>query len=303
MISFRNYMVSDFPEILKLVQSSHDLDSVTEELMHEKLYEDPAWMPENCWIAEFRREIIGFQFSVVREIREQKICFVKLMAVAKNYRRRGVGTRLLQKSLDLARENRCNKIRFYDSTLNYLMPGIDPGYTAAVCFAEKHGFIKWDLAINMEVSLDYSDWECGKEIKKLKTKGVEIRRAEITDLDSLLKLLDEKWPLWKNELSVAMVNNPVSAFLAFKDQKVMAFAAYHGNNRGTGWFGPMGTHPELRGMGIGGVLLKLCMKDLNSMGFQKSIIPWVDPVKFYSDYAAARISRVFYRYEKEIQYE
>jgi GNAT superfamily N-acetyltransferase len=36
-----------------------------------------------------------------------------------------------------------------------------------------------------------------------------------------------------------------------------------------GWFGPMGTHPDLRGLGIGSILLKRCLKDMKRNGLSK----------------------------------
>ena len=72
------------------------------------------------------------------------------------------------------------------------------------------------------------------------------------------------------------------------------------NNFGTGWFGPMGTHPDLRGMGIGEILLKRCLQDMKEEGLEYSTIPWVAPIAFYSHYCYAMIERVFWRFEKSL---
>ena len=39
---------------------------------------------------------------------------------------------------------------------------------------------------------------------------------------------------------------------------------------------------------------------MKNMGFKQSIIPWVGPIAFYSNYADAKVDRVFWRYEKKL---
>jgi mycothiol synthase len=81
----------------------------------------------------------------------------------------------------------------------------------------------------------------------------------------------------------------------------MAFSAHEGNNKGTGWFGPMGTSAELREKGAGSILLKKCLKDMKEMGFVKAIIPWVGPIPFYMHHVNSKVERVFWRYEKILE--
>ncbi len=300
MISYRCYIESDFEEVLNLLQNSMDYDTFDKELLEEKLYHDPGWNPSHTFIAEEDGFIYGFLQSVIRDVRDEKICYIKLLAVEKAYRRKGIASRLIKMTEDLSKTEHCTKVRFFDATLNFYMPGIDPKYTAAVCLAEKMGYKRIDEAVNMSVDLSYSEWGVEDEISTLHEKGIIISRANKEDTESLYLLLNEEWPLWKHEVSVAMKSKTPAVFIAKKENKVLAFSAYDGNNIGRGWFGPMGTHSGLRGLGIGGVLLKLCLKDIKEQGFKTCIIPWVGPVKFYSDYADAKISRIFWRYEKEV---
>ena len=79
---------------------------------------------------------------------------------------------------------------------------------------------------------------------------------------------------------------------------MIAFSAYETNNKGTGWFGPMGTTEKARGKGVGGILLKRCINDLKKSGFEKAIIPWVGPIPFYMHYINSPVKRIFWRYEK-----
>ena len=88
------------------------------------------------------------------------------------------------------------------------------------------------------------------------------------------------------------------AHLAERDGEILGFAAY-GSSRPS-WFGPMGTAPAAEGSGIGGVLLRRCLRDQAAAGIGAAQIGWVGPVPFYSGSAGARIERVFFLYRKAI---
>ena len=288
-----------FGEICKLLIDSHYHDQLNEALVDEKIYNDPDFDPENCLVWEENGTIAGFLLGVIREIRGEKLGYIKLISVLQPYRRKGIANQLLARFEQILKSGGVGKLRIYDVPLNYFMPGVDPRYTPAVCFALKNGFKHLADAVNMEVRLD-QDFEVSTEIETVKKHSIEIRRASLTDRDDLLEFIDQPWALWKNEIEMAFKSNPVSIHIALKEGKVMAFSAYEGNNRGTGWFGPMGTHPDLRGLGIGTILLKLCLGDMKRAGYKKSIIPWVGPISFYSHYVNAYISRIFWRFEKQL---
>ena len=81
-------------------------------------------------------------------------------------------------------------IRIYDAPLNYLMPGIDPRYTEAVCWAHRLGFQRFGDALNMKVDLDYSDWKTEEDEKALETSGILIYRPPISEFDEVLSHSD-----------------------------------------------------------------------------------------------------------------
>ena len=302
-MNIRSYKNKDFNLILDLLNSSCEFDIFSEELLHEKLYDDPNWDADNTLVAIEENKIIGFLQGVIRDIRGTRYGYVKLLAVNNNQRRRGIATKLFNTIESNFKQIGVTNIRIYDSPLNYFMPGIDPRYTEAVCFAEKMGFKHIGEAVNMTVDLEKSDWKTEDDIINLNKNNIEISRATINDKEELIEFISEEWLLWQNELEMAYKSNPASIFIAKYNGKIKAFSAYNGNNIGTGWFGPMGTHPELRGKGIGKILLYCCLEDMKKSGLKKSTIPWVAPISFYSHYANAKISRVFWRFEKIIKNE
>ena len=222
------------------------------------------------------------------------------MAVDKEYRRQGIATALYTMLEKVFIEEKVDVVRIYDVPLNYLMPGIDPRYTPALCWAVRGGFERFGDTSNLTVDLN-QDWDTGAKEKKLRKDNVEVRRAGKEDKAAVIDFLQEEWALWANEVEMAFKDEKPSIHIALLNGKVKAFSAHNANNKGTGWFGPMGTHPDLRGKGMGEILLKRCLQDMKDMGLSHSVIPWVGPIDFYSWHTGAKVDRVFWRYEKKLK--
>jgi ribosomal protein S18 acetylase RimI-like enzyme len=302
MATILNYTDAHFQHVLHVLKQSHQYDRFNESLLQEKLYLDPEWNPDLTWIAMENNKVVGFLQGVTRLISNVKYGYIKLIGVVPEMHRQGIGRQLFKTLENRLMEKQISNFRIYDVPLNYFMPGIDPRYTPAVCFAQKMGFSHTGEAVNMQVDLLQSDWNVSAQIENLKTKHIEISRAGELDKVALFEFISEEWALWQNELAMAYLSNPISIFIAKLNGKIKAFSAYNGNNVGTGWFGPMGTHRDLRGKGMGNILLYLCLADMRQQGFKYSTIPWVAPIGFYSHYANASIDRVFWRFEKKIKY-
>ena len=193
------------------------------------------------------------------------------------------------------------------NTINYLVPGIDLRYTPGWLFVQKHGYATVGEAVNMTVDLavdphagpDGALWQTAADEERLEESGVEVRRATEADRGAVEALLEAHWPAWVPEVSASLGRQMLH--VALRGGAVLGFSAADANNVGTGWFGPMGTAPEARGLGIGGVLCRRCLADLAAQGLATATIPWVAPVGFYAHHAGASVSRVFHRFEKTLQ--
>jgi predicted GNAT family acetyltransferase len=84
---------------------------------------------------------------------------------------------------------------------------------------------------------------------------------------------------WANEVDAAFSHLPVHCFIAQKGNEILGFACYEATAKN--FFGPTGTAENLRGKGIGKILLIKSLQALKEMGYAYAIIGGVGPAEFY----------------------
>lgn len=247
-------------------------------------------------------ELIGVLVASV-SARGPRLGHVDLLAVAPAQRRRGVGRALLTEAERRLARVGAAELLLAGNPPAYAWPGIDVRYTPAVCAALRLGYRQDRTAWNMTADLAEGSpalrsTEAAEH--RLADSGVTVRRAEPADLPALAEFARDTFGgAWDGELAGSLGRPDAGAHLAERDGEILGFAAY-GSSRPS-WFGPMGTAPAAEGSGIGGVLLRRCLRDQAAAGIGAAQIGWVGPVPFYSGAAGARIERVFFLYRKELK--
>lgn len=300
-MTIRPLRESDADALLALWNRSAPYDPLTPGLLHEKVWAEPS--PGPALVAEASGDdhgLIGFILGALWGPPNEARGTIKMLCVAPASRRRGIGGRLLAEVETGLKARGAETVRIAECSPNYLCPGVDLRYTPGWLFVQKHGYANVGEAVNMHVDLSADDWSTAEKEAQLQASGVEVRRARGADRQAVMAFLEEHWPAWRPEISNTFAQAPVSLHLAWRGDALLGFSAYDANNVGTGWFGPMGTAPEARGLGIGGVLCRRCLADLAAQGLASATIPWVAPVGFYAHYAGAHVSRVFHRFEKAL---
>ncbi|MFB3895834.1 MAG: GNAT family N-acetyltransferase [bacterium] len=276
-------------------------DKFTPALIEEKSFGDPDFDPALTFIAKNDQgNITGFLLGIMRIWKGKPIGWIKLMAVEEWLRRKQVASQMLTALEAQLKSLGAKELKVMDCPLNYYMPGVDPRYTEMIVFCLRRGFERIGENINMDCDLIAGNFDTATfEAERVKD-GFQIKRAEPADKDATLRFINCQFPLWDNEIANTFKNNPVSLHIAKKDNEVVAFSAYDANNIGLGWFGPMGTNPNLRGKKIGEILLKRCLADQKKQGYTNSIIPWAGPISFYLNTVNAKIGRVFWTFQKPL---
>ncbi|MCA9239921.1 MAG: GNAT family N-acetyltransferase [Planctomycetales bacterium] len=289
-------LTADSDHALALWNCAAEHDPMGKALWREKVWEDDGAQQEGRLLVFHGDSPIGLVVAATRLNSAERRGYVKMLAVHPEFRRQGTGSLLLALAEGHLAEQGCREVRAAESAPNYLTPGVDERYQEAAQFFPSRGYARLGEAVNMTVALQ------GNSLLETPRQslpgGCRIERAASGDQAAVLTLLREHWPAWEHEVLAALANAPPTLLLAWEDVRVVGFSAYECNNRGTGWFGPMGVAPQARGRGLGRRLLLLCLEEMSLLGFQQAIIPWVGPTEFYAQTVGAVIDRRFTRYQK-----
>ncbi|WP_431936384.1 GNAT family N-acetyltransferase [Micromonospora sp. RP3T] len=237
-----------------------------------------------------------------RSVTDPRLGHVDLVAVAPAHRRQGIGAALLADAEARLAALGASEVLLAGNPPHYAWPGIDVRYTPAVCAALRLAYRQDRTAWNMTATLTEGSAALRPTEateRRLAERGVTVRRAVPTDLPALEAFARATFGgVWDGELAGSVGRPDAGTHLAERDGEILGFAAY-GSARPS-WFGPMGTAPAAEGSGIGGVLLRRCLRDQAAAGLTEAQIGWVGPVPFYSNAVGARIERVFFLYRKAI---
>jgi GNAT superfamily N-acetyltransferase len=110
--------------------------------------------------------------------------------------------------------------------------------------------------------------------------GIRIRRAMAYELLPVTRWVSATFGIgWEGECAVCFARQPISCFIALKDDRIVGFACYETTFRG--YFGPTGVEEAQRGQGIGTRLLLACLHDMRNIGYGYAIIGGAGPADYY----------------------
>jgi predicted N-acetyltransferase YhbS len=302
-MAIREITEADIPLITDLSRRALEFEQdLSESLVLEKTVGAVGNDRELGLLIEDGGRIIAFAQGVIGgELDGRPKGCVRMFAVDRAYRRQHFGSTLFDELEERLKSKGAGIVTIMDAPANYLTPGVDFRYTETYCFLLKRGYSVFRENHNMRCSLDVDAWpELDANVTRVSGDDLEIRRATGSDEDAIVEMLLKEWKGWVPEVTSALKNDPAGVYIALLDGEVVAFAGFQGNNKSLPFFGPMGTLPVLRGRGVGGVLLRLCLRDLARQGWGYAIIPWVGPVGFYAQYCGAWLDRCFWAYKKEV---
>lgn len=263
--------------------------------------DDPTCPPELLLVAEASGSPAGICFGALREGRG----VVKVFGVDERRRREGIATALF----DALEERLCslgaNQVLVEGVAPSYMLPGVELTHTDAIAFLLNRGYqTDRNGRVDMAVHLHRLDLDTGETATRLGAEGIAIRRAERDEVDAVAAMAGETFSAaWRAEVSAAAWFDPPPLFIAREggcppNGRVVAFAVY--DVTGPARFGPTGTDPAYRRRGIGGALLKECLRSLRDRGEAVAEIGWAGPLAFYARAVNARIHRVYWGFSKAL---
>ena len=190
--------------------------------------------------------------------------YLRLIAVDRERRRRGIGTALLRDAEALG----AHVIAAEPG--NYFTPGVDE---SLVPFFTKRGYHETARTQNLVTG----------NLPAHEPPGVH------RDDDRVLDFIEREFgPIWRFEASRAAV-----IFSVHYAGHIVGFSTHEANNRGLGTFGPIGVAKAFRGHGFGHELLTASLADLKRLGYHRALIPWTDAIEWYRKTCGARIVQRF----------
>ena len=118
--------------------------------------------------------------------------------------------------------------------------------------------------------------------------GYQIRRAVPWEKHTVINFASTHFnPGWASEADVSFSRQPITCFVALKENSLVGFACYEVARRG--FFGPIGVLDSERGHGMGARLLLECLYGLEAMGYAYGIIFNVGPADFYTRTVGATV--------------
>ncbi|MHA1282750.1 MAG: GNAT family N-acetyltransferase [Promethearchaeota archaeon] len=252
-------------------------------------------------------KVIAFFMAIFRRgfvLKNRKVAVLKFFVVDKEWRLKGIGSKIFKILLEKIKERAKFKTKFevLSAMPDYWFPGLDPRHTEAYFFLKKFGFRKGGERVNLCVDLTQLSDDEPLSIHK----NFEIKRAELKDKEELvpLKFMPRAYRIgfWPLEVALSFNNDPISTFIArdTKSREIIGWASH--SIQFPGSFGPTGVKKSVRGQGLGTILLDWCLWDLKQAGFKKAKILWVvgDTIYFYLKSRGAYICEFFWTMKKRI---
>src|SRR5919112_2892696 len=111
----------------------------------------------------------------------------------------------------------------------------------------------------------------GEALEGLRAEGLVVRRARPWELTPVREFVADNFSrAWADEVSVGLVRQPVTVFVALRAGRLVGFAAYECTRKN--FFGPTGVIEEERGRGVGRALLLAALGGLRELGYAYAVI-------------------------------
>ena len=117
-------------------------------------------------------------------------------------------------------------------------------------------------------------------LARQQAQGVMVRRGMAAERHLVTTWVNTHFnDHWASETAVAFTHQPVTCYLAVRQQEILGFACY--DVAAPNFFGPTGVQPTGQHQGIGTTLLLACLHNMRAAGYAYAIIGGVGPVDFY----------------------
>lgn len=294
----------DAPAIVELWNAAFGPSwPLTERLLLQTLEGDPFYEAEGCWIAHDGERVVGYVLSKSMQNagpelgRFQGRGGIGALCVHPDYRRRGIGTELLNRAEEYLTAHKSPLTLLYYP--HHILPGIPDECAAARVLFEKHGYTNWRECVDLKRGLE--DYVVPEKVLHAmeQNPAVEIRPAREDESTQVIDFVAREFPggwMYSTKNHFARGGKASDIIIAVENGEVIGFchtADFNSNwlLPSTYWFpllgekygglGPVGLAKDHRKRGLGLALTALAVEDLKQRGVLRMAIDWTNLIAFY----------------------
>jgi len=314
-VRVRTYDFGEEGKIVSLWNRCLVKDPMNLEVFERKVLLDPNFEAEGFLLAEDEGRLLGFSYNVVREYpflrgeveQDKDRGWIVAFGLVPEAHRSDVGDNILQASLDYHRRKGKKVVLYSPYIPNYFFPGIDAdSYPHEYDALMRNGFKEVKEAEGLAMDADlWPVFERPSDIvereERLRREGIEIEVLTTEYLYPFIQFLNEclhgDW--YRHARELLLHNRKKQLVIAVKGREVVGYCQFW-DGEGYEWymlgshFGPFGVREDMRGKGIGTVLLHRCLEAMKQNGIHNAFLLWTgEEARSLYERFGFRVTRVF----------
>jgi len=272
--------------VLQVLETALTADAIGRSAFVRKVLLDPAFECEGAPVALVGGRPVGFGLAVApwksaEDVSDQsRAGFITLLAVLPEYRRRGIGSSLLERCEAYLRQAGARECRISPYPRGYFAPGVDMrAYAQGVEFLLRRGYEIVSRPVSMACDLTRfvePAWLEGRHAE-LAAEGFTLEAYWPERIPALMHFLRrefaEDWLRFAQSAieDIERGESPERVFMACLGEDVVGFSHYQRER-----FGPIGVAEEYRGRGLGHMLMAATLRAMRREGYQTAWFLWSD---------------------------
>ena len=313
-MEIRTYSQKYEAQVVDLWNETMTADPITVQKFRTQALFDDNFDPELCYVALEGDQVVGFclgmrrKFPYMERGLEPDRGWIVALFVKESFRRKGIGTALMQRAEGDMRQRGAKNITLFAYSPGYFFPGVDgENYPASIPFFEKLGYIAGKHEYSM--CKDLHGFRLTPEAMAKKTdaefKGYRFVNFTYDRSLELLEFNKEQFGGgWKRNALIAMRNGTAEDLILLvisPEDRICGFCMrmIDGN---PARFGPIGIDKNLRNDGLGSILLDFAQQEMVKRGiYHMFFISTDDPGRRYYERKGVRVYRHCVSYKKDLE--
>jgi len=315
-VRLRGYQRGDEDRVLALWRLCLPADPIERDVFVARILLDVNFERDGFIVAEAGDDVVGFLYAAVRSTPmyrddfEREDGWTTVFFVHPAWRRRGIGRALVRAAEEFVRARGRTALAISPYAPHYFWPGPDvERHAAAAALLTASGFSVIEEPVAMDISLvGFTTPEGVARLREQRLQeGYTIGALERHDIVAVLDFAFGHFGAdWARAIRDALAHGVGlhHVLTARQDSAIVGFCLWGGYDHVAERFGPFGVHPDLRGMGLGKLLLYDCLTRMQASGLHTAYFMWTgedDPAGHLYRRAGFQVTRHFQVFRRTLQ--